>query len=270
MSLKSSLQTFGLESLYNHLSASQSYIHCRRFFHHIRKAIWNIGSVKSDTIDCIYIINLPRQKSRLNSILSHLSKCSIPFNIIDAVDGTTFEEKQQSQHAPDALIKLSKGQIACYLSHIKAWNAFIESGNQFAWILEDDSRIKYIYARKLDRLINELNKIDLSWDFIYTYRGEPRVLVYELNRLNLQSFIDKFQRQSDYAISKHFTLNAPCTCSAGYIISRNGAAKLIKLSKQITLPIDVQISLNQSELNMYALSNHLTYCQDDGLSDSRL
>ncbi len=79
-----------------------------------------------------YLINLTRRPDRLAQMDDALKALSLPYTRIEAVDGADADISQPAGHY------MPKGAFACYLSHIKAYRAFLESGASHCVIMEDD------------------------------------------------------------------------------------------------------------------------------------
>ena len=116
----------------------------------IVRLIMNIGTVKSQLVESIYIINLQNHPERMANIIHHLKKCAIPVCRIDAVKGYEFPDNYCQLYAPNATLALTRGQVAVTLSHRKAWTQMLKTSQKIAWFFEDDARIKYFFARHLD------------------------------------------------------------------------------------------------------------------------
>jgi GR25 family glycosyltransferase involved in LPS biosynthesis len=93
-----------------------------------------------------YLINLDREIERLNSSLAESRDLLCEIIRVSAVDLKTL---------PDASdLFVSAGVRAAWLSHMKCFKLFLESGHPFALILEDDFSIKNIAMFN-----NELKKV---------------------------------------------------------------------------------------------------------------
>ena len=91
-----------------------------------------------------FIIHLARAKARRPQVERILSACPVPAHVIDAVDGRALstEELQaaytrRSLHAPRYPFALSVGEIGCFLSHRKAWQAILDAGLDAGLVIED-------------------------------------------------------------------------------------------------------------------------------------
>jgi len=80
----------------------------------------------------IYVINLSRRPDRLAQIGAALSALELPFSRVEAIDGMAADLGQPAAH------RLPAPAYACYLSHIKAYSAFLETGDSHCVIMEDD------------------------------------------------------------------------------------------------------------------------------------
>lgn len=100
----------------------------------------------------LYVINLDRDVDRWNSVLNESSHSFLETHRIKAID------------AHDLLGQdfVALGVHAAWLSHIKAMNAFLESGLEFAIIAEDDFHIK----RPSDLLSHIKALANLDWDMV--------------------------------------------------------------------------------------------------------
>ena len=91
----------------------------------------------------IYVISLKRAKERRIYIKKHLDALNLEYLIVDAVDGKLENENNLFLHANMERVRqspywLTKGAIACALSHKKVYDLFVESNYDFALVLEDD------------------------------------------------------------------------------------------------------------------------------------
>lgn len=117
-----------------------------------------------------YIINLKDSSSRLLKISDDLNIHGIQFNRINAVDGRKLSPNEFPTYNKQRSINrhgraLTGGEIACYLSHIKALTEFIESESQQALILEDDASFVSDFGTQIVELSTALEKYK-NWDVV--------------------------------------------------------------------------------------------------------
>ena len=103
---------------------------------------------------------------------------------------------------------LSVGEIGCYASHMKAWDALLASRSPFALVLEDDARVPSDLADLVHEMIAVLPK---HWDLVHLYDADE----YPARPLGAVGTEHELVRYS----------RVPGGCVA-YLISRSGARKL--------------------------------------------
>lgn len=95
----------------------------------------------------VFIISLPHDRHRLESLEKQLRKLNIPFSVVEAVNGMLLSEKElkESYDQRKALRlfnrELSKGEIGCALSHMSIYKKMVKDNIFHALILEDDALI---------------------------------------------------------------------------------------------------------------------------------
>lgn len=100
----------------------------------------------------LYVINLERDAARWESVLQETTNSLFHTYRVDAIN---------ARDLPDHDF-VSSGVRAAWLSHLKAMKAFLESGEEYALIAEDDFHITNIY--ELLSCIEILK--DLEWDMV--------------------------------------------------------------------------------------------------------
>ncbi len=94
-----------------------------------------------------FIIHLDRARDRLPQVERLAAKLPVPSQIVEAVDGRAlaaadieriYRPRLQKPYYPFAM---STGEIACFLSHRKAWAAIVEQGIDAGLVFEDDVEI---------------------------------------------------------------------------------------------------------------------------------
>lgn len=173
----------------------------------------------------IYIINMKYRTDKKKRMEDELKKHNLDGNFIEAIVGYDIDiDKMIENKLIDNKLdrELRRGEIGCYLSHIKAWKAFLRSDDKYALILEDDA--VFIDGFK-DKLKNLLKEITFSFDMIY---------------LN-DNCEHHFGEDCLHGIKKSENIFDPGTVGYGlygYLLSREGAKKLIEISLPIEIPID--------------------------------
>ncbi|MEO0348073.1 MAG: glycosyltransferase family 25 protein, partial [Pseudomonadota bacterium] len=172
------------------------------------------------------IINLDRSPQRLAYVKDPISKLGFDTIRIPAIDGNKLSNTQIAKkldsvayqnylgHSP------KKGSIGCYMSHVIAWQRFLDSPYRYAVIFEDDITFD---SDMLKTVINELVNYHELWDvtsFELSHRGNP-LTIKELS--------------SKHKLSVYLT---EVTHTGAYIINRQAAVKLLTKAFPIKMPID--------------------------------
>ena len=241
----------------------------RGFFHKIKDRFLSLGKIRSNKVDAALVINLSSRPQRMERIKKHTKGFSFPVIRVDAISGANFDDSYQRQFCPNARLMLSRGQVACFLSHKKCWQQIIDSNLQIAWILEDDAQINYFVARHIDAWLEEIERKDPEWELIYTSRSTSEYFYELTSYFGILPYVDETRRRYDKEFTKHSIIPGPNTQADGYLVSRKGAKKLLKVCEEILYPVDIQIPISHKELNLYAFSPLLSSYYKDGISDSR-
>jgi len=158
----------------------------------------------SKTLLPVLYINLDQDKDRRAHILETLAQDEDNLRLMRvaaleppiALPGAAFADT------------LSVGEIGCYASHMKAWDALLASRSQFAVVLEDDARVPPNLADLVPDMIAVLPE---HWDLVHLYDrdGYP---ARPLGAVGTEHELVRYSR-------------VPGGCVA-YLISRSGARKL--------------------------------------------
>ncbi|XP_015221965.1 probable inactive glycosyltransferase 25 family member 3 isoform X2 [Lepisosteus oculatus] len=181
--------------------------------------------------DDVYLINLRRRPDRRERMLWSLYEQEIDAKVVDAVDGGALNSSDIKLLGVDLLPgyydpfsgrTLTKGEVGCFLSHYYIWKEMVDQQLDKAVVFEDDVRFQGNFKRRLMRMMEEIEKVELDWDLIYL--GRKQVNPTEEQPVeNVRNLV-----VADYS---YWTLS--------YAISLQGAQKLLNaepLSKM--LPVD--------------------------------
>lgn len=92
-----------------------------------------------------YLINLPEAGDRLTAAEAELDRLDLPFVVVEAIRGKELD--YPIAEFSEAGYKLLQGrrridaEVGCYLSHLKAIQCFLDSGEEHGLILEDDIKL---------------------------------------------------------------------------------------------------------------------------------
>ena len=172
-----------------------------------------------------YLINLDRRPDRLAEMQGEARKTGLSFTRITALDGESPASEELAQRwfaQTGPLGPLSRHEKCCALSHRIAWSALVDSGEDYAVIMEDDVRLGPDAG-----LLGNREWIPQGVDLIKLEHFGPesqRVLVADERRLETAGI--SIGRMA----SRH-------TGAAAYLLSRRAAQRLLTLA-QFNLPVD--------------------------------
>ncbi|MGV8936939.1 MAG: glycosyltransferase family 25 protein [Allorhizobium sp.] len=101
------------------------------------------------------VIHLGRAEMRREHVGTLLSSLPLRASVIDAVDGQALSSAEVSAcyhpglHRPSYPFALSRNEVACFLSHRKAWQAIVDRNLDAALIMEDDAAPTAAFAPSL-------------------------------------------------------------------------------------------------------------------------
>jgi glycosyl transferase family 25 len=172
-----------------------------------------------------YLINLDRARERLNYMLPKVRALPFPYERIEAIDAKLLTEEQIREKVDlDTYLTLLPnyhyiGAFGCSLSHIKAWETFLQSNYEFALILEDDVDFDpHLLANTIKQLVDNKQYWDINTFEVFKER-RPLVLQ-ELSHNKLVVYLGMIYD------------------AGAYIISRPAAYKLLSKALPIKLPVD--------------------------------
>ena len=165
----------------------------------------------------IYLINLTRRPDRLAKMDAALTALGLPYTRIEAVDGLSLT-------ATAAMPAAAQG---CYLSHINAYRAFLETGASHCVIMEDDVVLS-------PRLPDAL-KAPIFSDKAITRLEAPT---------NLQWNLPSYSRPKAVATEKGLSTYALLSKSYGtgaFVMPRNVAEAMVLHHAAPKWPIDLRL-----------------------------
>uniref|UniRef100_A0A7N9B1H9 Cerebral endothelial cell adhesion molecule n=1 Tax=Mastacembelus armatus TaxID=205130 RepID=A0A7N9B1H9_9TELE len=135
----------------------------------------------TDISSQIYLINLRRRPDRRDRMLFSLNELEIDVKVVDAVDGNALNSSDikilgvdllPGYYDPFSGRTLTKGEVGCFLSHYYIWKEMVDMQLDKALIFEDDVRFQANFKRRVLRLMEEVEQMQLDWDMIYLGRKQ--------------------------------------------------------------------------------------------------
>lgn len=211
-----------------------------------------------------YFINLDRSIHRRKHIEDFFRNIGLTVNRVSAVDGRKLLAEQLSALRPKLkdrhfwLKEMTPGEIGAYLSHLKTWKLFLETDEEWALIMEDDS----LFRENVKEFISDSSWIPEGVGLIQlTSKEFPGI---DIREKEIKSLNEKKARL--LKIVEWSNLGA-----LGYLINRQTAEHLISLSAKVLGPVDDILFLYASPLRKtveaWGLSPGVIYYNDDLESD---
>lgn len=160
----------------------------------------------------ILIINLKTSQDRLDFQKKQFEKLGLNFEVLDAFSVADLSEEQYQKLGFGWQRPLRKVEVACFLSHQKAWEEVLKK-NEPCLILEDDA----VLASNVKEILNEIEQHQIQGvDLInLEVRSRKKIIsrkpVCTLNHTQVELY-DLYQDR---------------TGAAGYILYPSGAQKLL-------------------------------------------
>ncbi|MBO9127088.1 MULTISPECIES: glycosyltransferase family 25 protein [unclassified Rhizobium] len=192
-----------------------------------------------------YVINLDRSLDRWQHIKSQADEFGldvqrIPGVEIDAAKNTQWPDYDRAAFMRGNGRPMLPQEYGCYLAHVKALNAFLESAAECAVIMEDD--------------------VNLSADLVSraygAHQAAPFAEVIKLLNHRVVWFRPIARSSNGDVIGK--CLFGPQGSAACYLVTRAGARKLVDALKVITCPYDIALERGWATgVKIYTLKDDL-------------
>lgn len=185
-----------------------------------------------------FVLNLDRHPDRLARIAAQLSGLGLEWVRFPAIDGSNMPDNELDQLvAPIGPIpRMPRGARACTASHIAMLQRFLDTGADYALILEDDAELA-------PGLGQDLQTILTAGDFD----------ILDINRQTPSSPTKRLvvRRKATLEVGRYAVhdLGGIHYGTAGYVISRRAAGVVLNLYPRPDMPIDhVLFNPNVSKL----------------------
>lgn len=166
------------------------------------------------------VINLARHRDRLEWFFLQTKRAGINVTPITAVDGSDTRNWRQIEDYRADNSLLSRAELACIISHRRAWQMLVDGGHLHMAVFEDDVHMS-----------TDMGKV-LSQDFS----------ALDVDLLKLESPIGKVccSKHSQGTIEGRglYRLLTKAYGAAGYVISRRCALHLLGTTQKCSAPVD--------------------------------
>lgn len=195
-----------------------------------------------------FIINLKRSVDRRTHMEQVMSSLPLEYEFVEAVDGRALTDEYLKEiYDEKACMRainrpLSKNEVACALSHIKAWNMIKDNNLKMALIFEDDAFIKDKEA--FLKVLDQYALYPENWELILFGRG---MLPYAYP--SYPSLFHTKRIYKNYNIVRFIGF----ACGAyGYLLTSLAVKKLLEVNQYVSVPIDLFTGLNRT-VDTYAI-----------------
>lgn len=171
----------------------------------------------------LYVINLDRDKDRLESLRRNFEGLGFSFERVAAIVGKDlYDWRERVDMATYAgrnrQDEPRPGEVGCYLSHLKAMETFLQTDARWCVIFEDDVELLPDCAEVFDALDKRED-----WDMVKLFNFHSGLPVRK----------GRLSEKHDLVI--HLTRT---TSAAAYAINRKAAGKLVRTMLPITEQLD--------------------------------
>lgn len=170
-----------------------------------------------------FLINLPECIDRKQYASSMLVDAGFEIVLVEAIWGKNLIYPHPDYSSMSYRLMHGKkdnyGEVGCYLSHIKALNLFLDSGEEFGFICEDDISVKPEVLNVIQKAIQKSHR----WDIL------------RISGLRSGTPIKICALDEEYALHVNLTRQ---TGSGAYVVNRKAAQKLVKVLLPMKLPLD--------------------------------
>ncbi len=171
----------------------------------------------------IFVINLDSTPDRLDKVAVQLSKLSLTFERISAVNGAALSTAEKAAICPprDGHIPYANGEIGTYMSHLKVFQTIVDRQFARTLVLEDDVE----FDNDMIDWVQSTSPFPHDAD-ILKLEGILRPKTMALPIFNYQGRTVVFSRLTSFG-------------AAAYIITQEGARKALRSMAQMKGPIDL-------------------------------
>jgi GR25 family glycosyltransferase involved in LPS biosynthesis len=209
-----------------------------------------------------YCINLKHRTDRWTAFsqqpaIQEIRKDYV-FERFDAVAGSTLDIQNDNRISLRAKRNIkdkmrrdhedlnTAGAIGCYLSHVEIWRKVVNNPEPYAVVFEDDAAVPADFLKRLEFGYKEWSLLpgipdvwtfSNAWPFYYQTKGRPLPQDVPENRRG------------------YWVLNTGPGGTGGYLITKEGAKKLLETAFPIDIQVDLYICLCSEMKKIRCVSN---------------
>jgi glycosyl transferase, family 25 len=169
-----------------------------------------------------YLINLPDASERRQRSCSELEAAGLTCTLIEAIRGAHISYPHPSFAERSYILRQGRrridAEVGCYLSHLKAIQAFLDGGDDYGIILEDDILLPAQFRSLIEKAIS-LGGFDML----------------RLSSVNSGRWTRTITLDDHYAMGVAFSREKG---AGAYLLNRKAALKIVGHYLPMTLPYD--------------------------------
>jgi glycosyl transferase family 25 len=175
----------------------------------------------------VFVINLQRDSVRRAQMRERLDAIGLPFRFLDAVVGDGLDLDTCTRY--DGVRRrryfgrdMTRGEVGCLLSHLKAYEIMVEEGIDTALVLEDD----VMFEPDFPDVLRALHATPVRWDIVRFLGSEK---IYRLGRRIIAPLVGRY-----------FMARIPGAHGGAhaYLLTRAAAGVLLEHTRRSWMPID--------------------------------
>jgi glycosyl transferase family 25 len=170
----------------------------------------------------LFVINLDRQEERLRRMAAMFDAIGLQLTRVSAVDGRQLSEETIKRWCRGSVLGAARpGATACFLSHRGCWQRIVDEALPYAAIFEDDLHLG-----------NDVAALLANGDWV-----PENADVVKLETMRQPTRMGKTPLAAPGA-RKLYRLAGKHIGAGGYLVTRKGAEKLLKMSETFSDPVD--------------------------------
>ena len=182
-------------------------------------------------VDNVYLINMDKDKKRLESVTKECNNVNITFKRFPGIDVNNLSKEILDKYIPKEIQEYgTNGLIGCGLSHLFIWKDAINKNYKNILVLEDDITFTDDFN---EYFINVIKEVPEDYDILY---------------LGYKDIICNPPKDCSY---NHIYKPIFPLQTHAMIISNKGLKKLVNIINKIQYHIDWLIAFNKNKLNIY-------------------
>ncbi len=194
----------------------------------------------------IFIINLDRSKNRWEAINNCLKNLELPYERFSAIDGKIADNALLDKYYSPTLNRkkyyapLTRNEIACYISHLKACEQIVKQNLDYGIIMEDD----LVISKDFVLVPQAINAISKKWSYLKLMTQFKPKKIISREPIDFDSPI-KFELVE---------WNKPPMGAQAYAITKQTAQKYIEKRAVFFRPSDVDLQFTwEIDLNIMGI-----------------